>query len=434
MMNTPIVSQEARRRIRRPGTRRRVGAAVFFFALIGLSVGAYAVVARRAGKTESLSSYRIATIRVGPLRETISAAGILRVTHTDEVRAPHSGAVSMLYVSEGDYIKAGAPIARLESDELRQELEDTRYALERIRTEAALLSAEYSLVASIALRGIERQRNALERAKTNLEETRGLYEAGAVAAANVRQAEDLRLETELDLEEKIDRVLLEYLRYCSRANEMQENEKAAERKLKKIEQHLESLTVRSTISGVVQDLASLNQTVEPRQLISRIADLNTAVVAAYVPSRLLDLFAFGSAVNILVENGSFPGKVAAVGTSAVHTVDGHEASFAVEAVFEEYPVRILEGLPATVSVDTIRRESTLVLPRDAFYGSSRDRYLFRQEGSRAVRTDVRFGAVTESEIEVLSGVQAGDRIIISSYSGFIDSQAVELRQNERSTQ
>ena len=58
------------------------------------------------------------------------------------------------------------------------------------------------------------------------------------------------------------------------------------------------------------------------------------------------------------------------------------------------------------------------------------RYLYRIEGDRAAKIAVTFGQVEGNVVEVLTGVQAGDLIIVSGYQNFIEHDIVVLEGSD----
>jgi multidrug efflux pump subunit AcrA (membrane-fusion protein) len=53
--------------------------------------------------------------------------------------------------------------------------------------------------------------------------------------------------------------------------------------------------------------------------------------------------------------------------------------------------------------------------------------VYKIEGKKAKKTAVEFGEIQGNQVEVVKGLAAGDRIIVSSYSEFIDESVVELK-------
>ena len=75
-------------------------------------------------------------------------------------------------------------------------------------------------------------------------------------------------------------------------------------------------------------------------------------------------------------------------------------------------------------------EAALVLPRGPYLTTGSQRYLYRLEGDRAVRSAVTFGRIEGNRVEVVTGVAAGDRIIVSGYQNFIEHETINVTATE----
>jgi len=83
----------------------------------------------------------------------------------------------------------------------------------------------------------------------------------------------------------------------------------------------------------------------------------------------------------------------------------------------------VEGVIQTGSVTDV-----MTIPRPVFSreNSESDLFVLDETGSRAVRTQVRLGVGSVSTMEVVSGLNIGDRVIVSDTSGFQNREIFEL--------
>ena len=72
----------------------------------------------------------------------------------------------------------------------------------------------------------------------------------------------------------------------------------------------------------------------------------------------------------------------------------------------------------------------LLLPAGAFVGDSGGAWAFvlAPDGSKAVRRPIRTGRRSNTQVEVLAGLQAGERVVVSSYAAFGNSTALSITQ------
>jgi len=80
---------------------------------------------------------------------------------------------------------------------------------------------------------------------------------------------------------------------------------------------------------------------------------------------------------------------------------------------------------ATITLGTTT--DSLVLPRGAYLTTGGQKYVYKVNGTTAKKTAVEFGDMQGNKVVVTKGLEAGDRIITTGYTSFIDSDTVELK-------
>lgn len=98
-----------------------------------------------------------------------------------------------------------------------------------------------------------------------------------------------------------------------------------------------------------------------------------------------------------------------------------ERRFRTELVFVgEKPEGIRTGQTCHISLELGLSTEAVMIPRGAFYGDTGGRwiYVLSSDGKRAVRRDITIGRQNADHYEILSGLQAGEEVIISHYQDF----------------
>jgi HlyD family secretion protein len=107
-----------------------------------------------------------------------------------------------------------------------------------------------------------------------------------------------------------------------------------------------------------------------------------------------------------------------------------ERTFTVELVFtEEKPENARVGKSYRIQIELGKPEKALVIPRGDFYSYSGGRYVYKLNaaGTTAVRTPITIGRQNPKQFEVVEGLQAGDRIILSDYASFGEAERIKFR-------
>ena len=123
---------------------------------------------------------------------------------------------------------------------------------------------------------------------------------------------------------------------------------------------------------------------------------------------------------------AFAGSVIAIGSVARQSADGLGATVLVRVRPEPEAGPLLPGASAVGVLEIGVQESALVLPRGPFLTTGSQRWLYRIEGDRALRVAATFGRIEGNRVVVVSGVAAGDQVIVSGYQNFIEHETVSL--------
>ena len=132
----------------------------------------------------------------------------------------------------------------------------------------------------------------------------------------------------------------------------------------------------------------------------------------------------GQPVELGIGSVGVTGAVAAVGRVAQQSPDGLGATVLVRVQPAPDSGPLLSGATAVGVMEVGVTEGALLLPRGPYLTTGSQRYLYRIEGDRAVKVAVTFGQVEGNLVEVLTGVEAGDPVIVSGYQNFIEHDTV----------
>jgi HlyD family secretion protein len=434
---------------------------LLFLALIG--AGAFLAQAR--GRSPALPE--TATIRRGTLRVTLSAAGKIRPRAQAVLNFATAGTVAEIFVREGEAVRKGQPLARLDTTDLELAVRQAEVAYltqqvvysqtvqgpkpeELAAARAAVRSAQAALRAleqgpdptdlEIARLNYEVAKNAIWQAQLTRDKTAGSPLSAPIdvdlARARVGQAE---------LQAEIARLQYEKMKTGARPEQLE----AARAQLAQAQASLarlqpDALTVERTRLQLEQARLQLEQARRRLEQATLLAPFDGTVIAvnieigqvvgagvpggAIVLADLSDLYLDltvdevdvvrlkeGMPVEITLDalpGRSFRGHIEAIAPAA--TEAGGAATYRVRVVLDERDPVLRAGMSANVEIEVERREHVLLVPNAAV---RRDRetgraFVHRVVGDRAEEVEIRLGAQGETESEVLEGLQEGDRVVL----------------------
>jgi HlyD family secretion protein len=362
---------------------------------------------------------RLAEVRVGDLTRDVSVQGRVVAAVSPTLFAPADGTITLL-VESGSSVEEGAALARIESPELenrlRQEqatLESQRVELERqrISTRQAQLTSQKNVdVAQVALTAAERERR---RAEISFEQ---------------------RIIPEIDLEKAVDDLAGAQLSYQHAVQDMEldrerlnfelrTRELAVDRQqflVDDLARQVDELTMRSPVTGIVGNLQ-----VEQKAAVSRnaavlaVVDLSNFEVEADVPEAYADDLGLGMAAEIIVGTDNIAAELVAISPEIEENQVTTRLRFSSGT-----PQGLRQNQRLTTRILFESVSGTLIVERGQFLGSGAGRIAYVVDGDIARRREIVVGARSLADVEISSGLAAGDVIITSSTDAFGGAETV----------
>jgi cobalt-zinc-cadmium efflux system membrane fusion protein len=330
--------------------------------------------------SEKLQAAGIETRKVNPepLSALISATAVIEFNgdRLSKVSPRVSGRVAKLLASQGDRVKAGQPLAYLDSVELDQVWSDYVKA-----------------------------RGKLELAKKNFAREETLFEKKISAEKDVIKARQEMGEAEADLNLSVERFRL--LGIDVAGMEQQKNgNKDGNHPL---------IPLTSVVSGaVVERTATPGEMVGPDKVLFTVADLSALWAVIDIYENSLPLIHPGTGVKVSVSalpDAAFKGTIAHVGD----VVDEKSRTVKARVIVDNSSRKLKPGMFATVSIDAkgISKEQVIAVPEDALLLDGTTRYVFVQmEPGAFERRDVKTGRILGRRVEVIDGLKMGDVLVV----------------------
>ncbi|MCF7910903.1 MAG: efflux RND transporter periplasmic adaptor subunit [Candidatus Cloacimonetes bacterium] len=199
-----------------------------------------------------------------------------------------------------------------------------------------------------------------------------------------------------------------------------------EENLSMIRDKLENLNVRAPISG---QLVSLNAEIgEAKSQGQRLGEMN--VVDSYKINMDVDEHYISRIHRDLMGEFEFAGGTYQLQVNKIYPeVQNGRFSVDLEFAGEEYPENLRTGQTFRVKLELGESNLALLLPRGGFYQSTGGQYVFviNPDGKSAEQREIRLGRMNPRYYEVLEGLEAGERVIVSSYTNFGRAEKLILK-------
>jgi HlyD family secretion protein len=374
------------------------------------------------GRSFDASRVRVAEVTRGDLVRDISADGRVIAANSPTLYAIAGGTVALKVVA-GDVVKKGQALAEIDSPELRSKLAQEGSTLASMEAEAsrALLDAQITRsTASKLLDQAQIERTAAER---DLERYERAYKGGAVSQNEYAKAQDELKKADIGLAaaRKDSGLQGEGAGLDSRNKRLLADRQRAV--VAELQRQVDALTVRAPFDGQIGQVQIPQGTiVATNGPILSVVDLSLFEVEIKVPESFARDLAIGMPAQIASNSIQYAAQVSAVSPEVVNGEVNARLRFAQGK--QPPGLRQNQRLSARIVLDT--RRNVMMVERGSFLEQDGGRFAYVVDGSRAVRRPIQTGASSLSAVEIVSGLQPGEKIVVSGTDQFGDAERVTI--------
>ncbi len=388
-------------------------------ALLALVV-AWQVLSRTASSRFSVDATRVTTavVKLGEFLEYYPFDGTVEPATSVYLDVDEGGRVDEILVEGGAHVGKGDLILRFSNATLQRNAIDTETQLLEnldIQRNTQFNRAQSALLLKETLLDLDHQildmQNKFRR-----------YEALMKDGSNVISQE--AFETTRDqLQYLRDKrtLLAERIRQedILSANQIAQAKESIERlntSMKLLDHIVKSLEVRAPISGFLSTIdAQVGQNIPRGQRIGQIDLLDEFKVRVKIDQFYISRVEIGTSGHLSLDGRDYEVKVQKIYPEV------KQNAFEADVVFvDATPDTLKRGQTVTVELSFGSPSRSLTVAKGGFFQQTAGRwvYLVSADGRSARRVSVRLGRQNPREVEVLEGLNEGDRIVSSSYETF----------------
>ncbi len=365
---------------------------------------------------------RIATVGRGDLVRDIAADGRVIAANSPVLYAISAGTVTLKVVA-GDVVKQGQELAVIDSPELRSKLAQEQATLAGLEAEAGRAALDATLARATASKITDQAAIDRQAAARDLERYQRGYDGGAVPQVNLAKAQDDLKKAEITLQHARSDATLQSrgADLDARNKRLQANRQQAV--VDEVQRQVDALTLRAPFDGQVGQVQATQHTqVAANAPVLGVVDLSRFEIEIKVPESFARDLAIGMPAQLTSGSGQpFPGEISAVSPEVVNG----EVVARIRFSDQQPPgLRQSQRMSARVLLDA--RKDVVKVERGPFVEQSGGRYAWVVNGSTATRRPVQFGVSSLGEVEIIQGLQPGEKVIVSGTDLFGDAERVSI--------
>jgi HlyD family secretion protein len=351
------------------------------------------------------------------LKSVISTNGVVEPIERSDVLAAFDGIVRLLSHQEGDLVVKGERLLQVDSDQLAISLASAKAALLQAQRQAqpVLAGPPKDEMAGIES-AVSETELELRKKRQDLQREENLLKREATTRVDV---ENLRDQVNL-LEARLEALRQKKQNLVNRFSPQEKEWEA--NKVKELRAQVELLTMQMASGSVLAPrsgrIYGLNirtgAYVSKGQLLAQIYEPGHIRVKAYVDEPDLGRIAKGQPIEIEwdgLPDKRWPGKVEQPAQQVLPL--GNRSVGYVFCSVEGNPVELIPNINLKLEIVTSRKLAALVVPRAAVFNHEGQSTVSLDVGGHTVLKRVVLGMVTPLEVEILQGLEEGNRIVIN---------------------
>ncbi|WP_448526925.1 efflux RND transporter periplasmic adaptor subunit [Parathermosynechococcus lividus] len=351
----------------------------------------------------------VAVAQLGQLEGDTTLTGTTRPYREVMVRSQVEGQVVRLGVDVGDRVRAGQVLAEVDPIVLKTAVFEAEAELAARRNEVIQAQA----AVNSARTAVEEARLILQQAESDAQRLETLRQDGAVSAQAAEQARTTAQTARQVLRSRQAEVVTAQQGVAIAQGRVQ----AQAAFVQQARARLSYALMKSPLNGVVLErLTEVGNLLQPGGEVLRLGDLKQLKVVVEVSEQELGRLALGQKATLTfdaVPNRTYNGRISRISPAADARLTP------VEILIDNGDERLGSGLLARVTLGSVN-PPRLLIPQSALAGAEEGRLSARQGtvfvvmGDRAVERDVRLGQRRQGTVEILEGLEVGDRYVVRS--------------------
>jgi HlyD family secretion protein len=363
---------------------------------------------------------RVATVSLGQFVRDVSAQGSIVAAVSPTLYAPSAGTVTLI-AKPGATVAKGELLATVDSPELRNEFQREQATLDSLTTDLERQRIEVRRKVLANQQAADLANVQIKAAQREFQRAQSSWDMRVISERDYQRARDDLSAAELTYRHAVDNAGLdeEGLGFEIKTRKLERDRQNLV--VENLRRRVAELNVKSPVAGVVGNVAvRQKEAVAANAPIITVVDLSAFEVEFQMPESYAGLVGVNMPAEINLGSTIVPGAVVAVSPEVNQGLVTGRLRFT-----EANPKGLRQSQRVAVRVVLDARDSVLKVERGSFADDSSG-VAYVLNGDHAERRKITLGAIGIGEVEVLSGLKAGDQVVISGLDEVRDAPFVRI--------
>lgn len=367
----------------------------------------------------------IETVTKGQFDDYITVIGQVEPISIIYLDALEGGRVVERFIEEGEMVKKGDVILKLENRELYQTIliSETSLAEKENYLRTARINFEVDRIQS--KRSLLENRLQLSKAARKFEQNKKLFENQLISKEDYMQAEeDYQYQKEL-LEINKQKAVSDSMIKAKDIVQLESDMVKMRKALMYVQERLDNLLVKAPVDGQLGMLnAEIGQQLGQGTRLGQVNVLSGYKVQALIDEHYIDRITSGLTATLDRKDKEYELLVRKVYPEV------RQGQFKIDLVFtDSLPENVRTGQTYHIKLQLGEPAEAILIPQGAFYQNTGGQwiYVLDKSGNSAIKRNIKIGSKNPLFYEVIEGLQPGEKVITSGYELFGDNDRLILK-------
>ncbi len=399
-------------------TRLKIGGVFLGFVLI------LVIVLMTLGDSIKSSDITIRKAERSTLESSVSASGKIVPLYEQAIVSPVSTKILEVYCNEGDSVEAGQSLLKLDlqtaETDYRRMTDEVNMKKNEIE-QAALSNQTYLTDLEMRIKVKEMSLNHL---KAEVANEKRLDSIGSGTGDRIREAELAYATAQMELEQLKTQLANERKSHAASFRSKQLEGSISARNLEAMQRTLDDAQVKAPRKGTVTWLnKSLGTSIGSGEKLAVVSDLSHFKIEGEIPESNSGKLSVGSVVNVRINRNTVKGRISTISPQSQNGV----VQFTV-FLDDDSDKLLRSGLRTDLNVVYDVKESVVRIPNGSYFQGAGTYVMFVKTSEDQIeRRSVALGDSNFDYVEVVSGIQPGEEVVVSDMSSYKNKKSIKLK-------
>jgi HlyD family secretion protein len=365
----------------------------------------------------------ISRVDYGPVKKVIKAQGIVKPRNEVTISSPAKTKVLKINYEPGSHVKAGDTILILDQEPIKEDVERLRDELNMLKNslEKTMLQARSTKLDLDY--NIETKKLKIASIKSQLADEKQLLEVGGISPAKLEKTKQALTSAKKDLKMTQEKNLIRLKQLKAEEEGLKIKIDIQERKLVSKHLLLHEMFVAASSDGIILDIYKKpDEKVNSDELLIKMSNLSSFKIIGSLDERKADIVAMGQQVIAVIEEDKIiEGRVGNIKP----VIENNKIGF--EVFLEKSDCdKLISNMKIDLLLVTEMKENVVRIKKGPAFSGDKFQEVYLKKGNKAYLTEIETGMKGYKHMEIVSGVDPGDELLISNISSITKKEVIDL--------